>query len=80
MWDLDFGLENMYCNLAPIMEYINPKDQNHPVMRRRLWLHPFGTETYNQSSQFFDELIELTATGKMIRIDHNYYNKVINGK
>ncbi|MDQ3085000.1 MAG: hypothetical protein M3Q77_09345 [Thermoproteota archaeon] len=39
-----------------------------------------GMKTFNQSSQFFDELIELTATGKMIRIDHNYCNKIINGK
>jgi len=62
------------------MEYINPKDQNHPLMRRRFWLHPFGSEIFNQSNQFFDELIELTKSDKMIRIDHNYYNKIINGK
>ena len=77
---LGFWFGKYVLQFGPIMEYINPKDQNHPLMRRRFWLHPFGSETFNQSNQFFDELIELTKSDKMIRIDHNYYNKIINGK
>ena len=57
-WVLVWKIRNQF---GPIMKYINPKDQNHPLTRRRFWLHPFGSETFNQSSQFFDELIELTG-------------------
>ena len=77
---LGFWSGKYVLQFGPILKYINPKDQNHPLTRRRFWLHPFGSETFNQSSQFFDELIKLTETDKMIRIDHNYYNKIINGK
>lgn len=63
-----------------IMEYVNPKDQYHPLIRRRFWLHSHGTDTYNQSNEFFNELVKYAEAGKMIRIDHNYYNKIINGK
>jgi hypothetical protein len=74
-WDGKYVLQ-----FGPIMEYINPKDKIHPLMRRRFWLHAHGSETYNQTSQFFNELINLAIKGKMIKVDHNYYNKIINGK
>lgn len=63
---------------GPIMEYINSKDLHHPIKRRRFWLHSFNSETYIQSNQFFDELIKLTEKGNLTKIDHNYFNKVIN--
>jgi hypothetical protein len=63
---------------GPIMEYINIKDQYHPLKRRRFWLHSVDNDTYTQSAQFFEELIKSAEDGNMIKIDHNFYNKIVN--
>ena len=60
------------------MEYINNNDQYHPLKRRRFWLHPVESDTYSQSTQFFDELIKSAEIGNMIKIDHKFYNKIVN--
>lgn len=77
---LGFWYGKYLLQFGHIMEYNNPKDQNHPLIRRRFWLHPHGTDTYYQSNQFFKELIEYAESEKMIRVDHNYYNKITNGR
>ncbi len=63
---------------GPIMKYVNHKDQNHPLVRRRFWLHAAGNETYNQSNDFFNELVELVSQMSLTKVDHNYYNNIIN--
>jgi hypothetical protein len=63
---------------GPIMEYTNNKDRYHPLKRRRFWLHPVNSDTYSQSTQFFDELIKSAVNGNIPKIDHNFYNKIIN--
>jgi hypothetical protein len=77
---LGFWNGKYVLQFGPIMEYVNRKDQNHPLIRRRFWLHAFGTETYNQSNNFFNELIDLASSKRLTKVDHNYYNNVINGK
>ena len=63
---------------GPIMEYTNNKDGYHPLKRRRFWLHSVESDTYSQSTQFFDELIKYAVNGNILKIDHNFYNKTIN--
>jgi hypothetical protein len=63
---------------GPIMEYTNNKDRYHPLKRRRFWLHSVESDTYSQSTHFFDELIKSAVTGNILKIDHNFYNKIIN--
>ena len=64
---------------GPIMEYINIKDQSHPLKRRRFWLHSVDNDTYTQSAQFFEELINSAENGRnMTKIDHQFYNKIVN--
>jgi hypothetical protein len=64
---------------GPIMEYINIKDQSHPLKRRRFWLHSVDNDTYTQSAQFFEELIKSAENGRdMTKIDHQFYNKIVN--
>jgi hypothetical protein len=77
---LGFWNGKYVLQFGPIMEYVNKKDQNHPLLRRRFWLHATGSETYNQSKNFFNELVDLASKKKLTRIDHNYYNNIINGK
>lgn len=77
---LGFWNGKYVLQFGPIMEYVNKKDQNHPLLRRRFWLHAIGSETYNQSKNFFNELVDLASKKKLTRIDHNYYNNIINGK
>jgi len=62
---------------GPLMEYTSNKDQYHPLKRRRFWLHPVESDTYIQSIQFFDDLIRAAEKGNFIKIDHNFYNKII---
>ncbi|MGN6559989.1 MAG: hypothetical protein ACTHJ2_05625 [Candidatus Nitrosocosmicus sp.] len=63
---------------GPIMDYINNKDQYHSLKRRRFWLHSVDSDTYLQSTQFFDELIDTINTENTIKIDHIFYNNLIN--
>ncbi|VFJ13199.1 adenylate/guanylate cyclase domain-containing protein [Candidatus Nitrosocosmicus franklandus] len=77
---LGFWNGKYVLQFGPIMEYINRKDPNHPLLRRRFWLHAVGTETYNQSKNFFSELVDLALSKKLTKVDHNYYNSVINGQ
>lgn len=74
---LGLWYEKYVLQFGPIMEYTNSKDLHHPIKRRRFWLHSFNSETYIQTIQFFDELIKLSEIGKLTKIDHNYFNKII---
>lgn len=63
---------------GPIMEYMNNKDQYRPLKRRRFWLHSVDSDTYLQSTHFFDDLINSIDTENTIKIDHIFYNRVTN--
>jgi hypothetical protein len=63
---------------GPIMEYTNNTGGCHPLKRRRFWLHSVESDTYSQSTQFFDELIKYAVNGNILKIDHNFYNRTIN--
>jgi hypothetical protein len=63
---------------GPIMEYMNNKDQYHPLKRRRFWLHSVDSDTYLQTTNFFDDLIESIDTENAIKVDHIFYNRTIN--
>lgn len=82
VYNVGIGLwYNKYVmQFGPIIEYINPKDQRHPLKKRRFWLHHFGSDTYTQCIKFFDELIEMAESKIMVKIDHNYYKTVIDEK
>ncbi|MDQ2684477.1 MAG: hypothetical protein M3Y25_01385 [Thermoproteota archaeon] len=75
---LGFWIEKYVLQFGPIMKYVNHKDQNHPLIRRRFWLHAVASETYNQSNNFFNELVELVSQKTLTKVDHNYYNHIIN--
>lgn len=78
VYEIGIGLwYNKYVlQFGNMIEYTNPKLPNHPLKKRRFWLHDYNTNTYKDSVSFFNELKHLADGGKMVKVDRAYYNSV----